>query len=477
MNAFRTYMLTVLLLLCPAVALDAATLPSGPSASWQSSDSAYQRPLRAVLDDLAAQFKVRLKIPAELVDGKILKYADWRLRPWSLEQSLTNVLTPFDLVFVKEFEGVYKIKAFEYARRNEAAGKEYLDYLRTLYDDLPSWEARKHELKSCLQEAVGLYPMPKATGSKPIVTGKRTFDGYTIENVALEVLPGVYTMGSVYKPLKAKKCPIVLNPCGHFGDERYRPDMQCRLAMLAKMGAIAVSYNLFGWGESMLQFKYEWHRTSIAQTIQTLNAIRWMDYLTGLKNADPARIAITGGSGGGSQTMLVTAIDDRITCSVPVVMTSSWFSGGCPCESGMPVHLCGGGTNNAEIAAICAPRPLLIVSDGKDWTSAVPTLEFPFIQRIFGFYGKSDCVENAHFPKEGHDYGVSKRQAVYTFLAKHLILNTQGLLKPDGTFDESNIAIEPKEALYVFGPHGERFPTNAVKDLETLKKVLETSKQ
>ncbi len=443
----------------------------------QNSDSSFQRPLNDVLLDIQTQFNVRLKIPADLVEGKVLKYADWRLRPWSLEQSLKNILQPFDLVFVKEFEGVYKIKAFEYARRSDADGKEFLDYLQTLYNDLPSWEVRKQQLKTSLKDAVGLNPMPKPTGSKPIITSKRVFDGYSVENIALEVLPGVYTMGSVYKPLKAKNCPIVINPCGHFFDERYRADMQYRLAMMAKMGTIAVSYNLFGWGESMLQFKYEWHRRSIAQTIQTLNAIRWIDYMSGLKQADPSRVAITGGSGGGSQTMLVTAIDDRITCSIPVVMTSSSFSGGCPCESGLPVHLCCGGTNNAEIAAMAAPRPLLLISDGKDWTAAVPTLEFPFIRRTFGLYGKESLVENAHFAEEGHDYGISKRQACYAFLAKHFNLNTQKLKKPDETYDESKISIEKKEALYVFGPNGETFPKNAVNDLNTLKTVLEAAKK
>jgi len=467
----RLYILFLLLFGC--LTMQAQT----PFTSSQNSDSAYQRPLNDLLLGIQTQFNVRLKIPADLVEGKMLKYADWRLRPWSLEQSLNNVLKPFDLIFVKELEGVYKIKPFDYARRSEADGKEYLDYLQTLYNDLPTWEARKQQLKIAIQSAVGLNPMPKPTGSKPIITNKRVFDGYTVENIALEVLPGVYTMGSVYKPLKTKNCPIIINPCGHFFDERYRPDMQYRLAMMAKMGAIAVSYNLFGWGESMLQFKYEWHRSSIAQTIQTLNAIRWIDYLTSLKQANPKRIAITGGSGGGSQTMLVTAIDDRITCSIPVVMTSSWFSGGCPCESGLPVHLCCGGTNNAEIAAMCAPRPLLVISDGKDWTAAVPTLEFPFIRRTFGFYGKENMVENAHFPEEGHDYGFSKRQACYAFLAKHFNLNTQNLKKPDGNFDESKIMLEKKEALYVFGPNGETFPKNAVNDLATLKTVLEAAKK
>jgi hypothetical protein len=443
----------------------------------QTSDDMYQRPLRAVLLEIQDQFHVRLIIPKELGNDKILNYADWRRRPWSLEQSLTNVLAPFDMKFVKQSEGVYKIKDFEYPRRVEKDGEDYLNYLTGLYNDLPAWEARKQNLKTEMLKAIGLSPMPKAPGTRPIITNKRVYDGYTVENVALEILPGVYTCGTVYKPLKAKKCPVIINPNGHFGDGRYRSDEQYRCAMQAKMGAISVGYDLFAWGESLLQFDSKWHRKSIAHTIQTLNAIRWIDYLSSLKEADPSRVGITGASGGGSQTMLVTAIDDRITVSVPVVMTSSFFCGGCPCESGMPIHLCGGGTNNAEIAAMCAPRPLMVISDGKDWTSSVPVLEYPFIRRTFGFYGKEDLVENAHFASEGHDYGLSKRQASYAFLAKYLGLNAKAAQDANGKFDESKCTIEKYEALYVFGPKGENFPKNAVRDLETLKKVLEDAKK
>ena len=62
-----------------------------------------------------------------------------------------------------------------------------------------------------------------------------------------------------------------------------------------------------------------------------------------------------------------------------------------------------------------APKPMLIVSDGGDWTSSVPTLEFPYLQRIYGFYGAKEQVRNVHLPKEGHDFGKNKRQAVYDF--------------------------------------------------------------
>jgi hypothetical protein len=200
--------------------------------------------------------------------------------------------------------------------------------------------------------------------------------------------------------------------------------------------------------------------------------MRILDYLLSLKEADKNRVAITGGSGGGSQTMMTTAIDDRITLSVPVVMLSSYHSGGCPCESGMGAHLCGGGTNNAEIAAMAAPRPQLVISDGKDWTQNVPQNEFPFVQRVYGFYGKQELVKNVHLPDEGHDYGPSKRLALYEFLAQHLGLNINAVKDQNGKIDESKVTVEKETTMYVFGEKGERLPANAVKGYEALERIL-----
>jgi len=260
---------------------------------------------------------------------------------------------------------------------------------------------------------------------------------------------------------------IILTPNGHFGDGRYRESEQKRCANLAKMGAIVVSYDLFGWGESALQFPYEYHRSSIAQTIQVLNGKKLLDYLLKLPQADPSRVGITGGSGGGSHSLFLTAIDDRIDVSVPVVMVSSYFSGGCPCESGQPVHLCGYGTNNAEISAMAAPRPQLIISDGQDWTKNVPELEFPFIKNIYSFYDAEEKVKNAHFQEEGHDYKESKRFAMYSFMAEHLGLNLENITNSKGEITE-DVTIESFDELKVFGKNGEKSPNNAIKDIDKL---------
>lgn len=441
--------------------------------SSQNADSLYKRPLKEVLLGIQKQHGVRLKFSPDMVDGRMLTYADWRIRPYSVEQTLANVLAPFDMKAVKEQENTYKIKYYEYPRRTPEEGKEHLTYLLTLYSDSASWEHRRDSLRACMLRALGLSPMPKSPGAKPILTRPRKLAGYRVENFALEVLSGVYVCGSIYKPLKrAGLLPVVLNPNGHFGDGRYRADQQLRCATQARMGAIAVSYDLFAWGESLLQFRETDHRHSIAHTLQTLNAIRILDYLCTLKDADPSRVAITGGSGGGSQTMLISAIDSRIKVSIPVVMLSSYFMGGCPCESGMPVHLCGGGTSNAEMAAMFAPRPQLALSDGKDWTSATPEVELPFLRKVYGFYGKPEQIKNEHFADEGHDYGLSKRKAAYRFLSEHLGLSMGAVTDKNGDVDESPCTIESREAMLVFGANGERLPKNAVKSVDKLPEVF-----
>src|SRR5690606_8015551 len=225
-------------------------------------------------------------------------------------------------------------------------------------------------------------------------------------------------------------------------------------------------------GESGLQFDYSDHRRSLAVTIQTLGALRILDWMLADQQIDEERVGICGGSGGGSQSVLLTALDDRIKLSVPVVSLSSYHFGGCPCECGMPIHAAAGGTNNVELAAMAAPRPQLLISDGHDWTALMPEHDFPYLQKIYAYYGKADYVENVHLPEDGHDFGYSKRKPVYDFITKHFRLDTQGLKNAAGDYDESRCVIEEETALYAFGPNGENLPSNAIKGYENLEKLF-----
>ncbi|GAA3952304.1 hypothetical protein GCM10022246_03250 [Pedobacter ginsengiterrae] len=442
------------------------------SAQTQNTDKFYKKPLVDVLKEIQTRFKVQIKYSEPQVKDKWVNYADWRFRA-DVDETLANVLTPLDMKVNKEKPGVYKLKEYEYYRWEVQDGWAYLDQLGTKYTDQASWEKRKAEIKPELYKALMLSPLPAKINSKPIVTAKRIFDGYSVENIALEILPGVWINGSLYKPLNAKgKIPVVLSPDGHWEKQRYRADCQLRCATIARMGAMAFSYDLFAWGESMLQFKYEDHRRSLAQTVQTLGGIRILDYFTSLKETDTSRIGISGGSGAGSHSILMTAMDDRIKLSAPVVAMSSYFYGGCPCESGMPIHQCGGGTDNVELAAMAAPRPQLLVSDGGDWTAHTPQHDFPYLQKMYGYYGVKDKVENVHLPNEKHDFGINKRIALYDFLNKNFKLNGATVKDKTGKYDESKVTIEKESAMYVFGDKGEKLPKNAVMGFENLEKLF-----
>ncbi|MBO0935026.1 acetylxylan esterase [Fibrella sp. HMF5335] len=342
----------------------------------------------------------------------------------------------------------------------EKRGARKLRQLTKLYTDRATWETRAALIRKGLREGMELPDRPIFAPLQPIRHSLRTMNGYTVENVAFESLPGIFVTGNLYKPVKqAGRTAAVLCPHGHTKeqDARFVEQTQQRCATMARMGAVVFVYDMLDYGDS----KQCVHKLPKALKLQTLNGIRALDFLASLPDVDTARIGMSGESGGGTQTFLLTALDSRVKVSVPVVMVSSYFFGGCACESGMPIHKRPTHeTNNVEIAALAAPRPLLLVSDGGDWTKHTPTVEFPHIQTIYGYYGAANAVENVHLAAEKHDYGPSKRAAAYRFLAKHLGLDLNRILK-NGQIDESpNTLLSPTD-LAVFTPEHPR-PANAV---------------
>ena len=352
----------------------------------------------------------------------------------------------------------------------EAQGKEMLAKFATTYHDKSSWEVRANKIRENILHGLQLSPMPEKTPLNPIIRDKKIMDGYTVENVAFESMPGFWVTGNLYKPLNATgKVPGILCPHGHWDDGRFRDDMQIRCAVMAKMGAIVFAYDMVGYGEST---QSDHKNQPILLKIQTWNSIRSVDFLLSLPGVDSKRIAVTGASGGGTQTFILTAIDPRIAVSAPVVMVSAHFFGGCIGESGMPIHKAPGfQTNNVEIAACAAPRPLLLVSDGSDWTKNTPKVEFPYIRHIYDFYNAGDQVENVHLPNEKHNYGPSKRMAVYDFFIRHLGLQASNVEKDGGNIDESFVKILSKDKLCVFDDSHPR-PTSAVMGDEAVARLF-----
>jgi len=386
-------------------------------ASAQTYETQFRRSVSDIMARVAQRFDVKFKFDMDTTNLS-LPYADFRVRPYSLEQTLDNICKYFDWNWWLQNDGrTYKIKRYEYPRRHTDDGRQMLEWLSKKYSNAQEWEQRRDVLRREVRQLLGIdqYLAGRTQGAKPVFGKVMKHDGYTTQNYSWELYPGEHIFGTIYTSLKKGKKPLIICPDGHW-PSRYRKDEQQRLGTLARMGAICVDFDLYGYGQSKAEVPL--HNVPRAHVYQAACGLLMLDYMAqNRKDVDLERIGVNGGSGGGTHTVLLTLLDPRVSASAPVVHIASHFDGGCPCESGMPVQLAGDGTCEAELACMLAPKPLLVVSDGGDWTASTPQLEFPFMQRIYGFYGAEQNIRNTHLPTEGHNFGPNKRKPVYEFFA------------------------------------------------------------
>jgi hypothetical protein len=310
------------------------------------------------------------------------------------------------------------------------------------------WEARATALRRQVQVAVGLWPMPARGPVTATVHGRIVRDGYTIEQVSFASLPGHYVTGNLYRPTGATgRRPAVLSPHGHWENGRLltqtdavvardlasggektsegaRHPLQARMAGLARLGVVGFMFDMVGYADSSAIT----HRTGFIDAdaelrlqsfmgLQAWNGLRALDFLAALPDVDPARLAITGESGGGTQTFLLSALDSRPIVAVPAVMVSGNMQGGCICENTSLLRI---GTNNIELAALFAPKPLGLTG-ADDWTHDIETLGYPELQKIYGLFGATPSVlaKKFDFP---HNYNQASREFMYTWLNRHMKL-------------------------------------------------------
>ncbi len=317
--------------------------------------------------------------------------------------------------------------------------------------DLPEWQARKHELRQQMRAAMGIWPEPESSDLSPRVFGRIELSDITIDKLLLETRPGLWVACSIYRPRSvAGKLPAVLCPHGHWPDGHVQMDVAvARSYNLARQGYLVVTYDMLGFGDTR-QIRHDsvspaqelWGLT--VSQLQTWDSIRVLDYVASLPEVDTARIACTGASGGGSQTFLLCAIDDRVTVSSPVNMISSHFQGGCICENPPYLRL---DTYNVEIAAMMAPRPMLMVSCSGDWTLNTPWVEYPLIKSIYTLFNQPDHVE-MYRQIANHNYNAKSREAVYQFFDHWLMGHDPGRQladKPVEGFTQSDLRVKPEE--------------------------------
>ena len=331
---------------------------------------------------------------------------------------------------------------------------------------LSEWDVRKDYVRRQILVSQGLWPMPTKMPLKPVIHGRVDCGEYTVEKVYFESAPGFFVTGSLYRPKNIQgKVPGVMFAHGHWQDARLSLDteekvrqeiaigaerfekggrsmFQSLCVQLARMGCVVWQWDMLSDSDS-IQFSRELVHTFARQRpdanktddwglyspqaeahaqsimgLQTWNAVRGLDFLLSLPEIDPERIAITGASGGGTQTILLAAIDDRIKLSFPCVMVSTAMQGGCTCENASLLRI---NTGNVEFAALFAPKPQGM-NTADDWTKELVTKGFPDLQKLYAAHGSKDNVfllRGEHFK---HNYNAVTRSAFYTFLNKHFQL-------------------------------------------------------
>lgn len=284
-----------------------------------------------------------------------------------------------------------------------------------------AWERHRTRVRQQILTAAGLDPMPEKTPLNPQRFGRLERDGYTIEKVLLETWPGFFLGGNLYVPTTPGRHPAVVSPHGHwnYGRLEHQPlaSVPTRAANLARRGHVVFIYDMVGYDDTM-QVPHSFHgrRETLwafgPLGLQLWDSIRAVDFVASLPEVDPTRIGATGASGGGTQTFLLAAVDDRIAYAAPVNMVSAYMQGGSYCENAPGLRY---GLSNLDIAAAFAPKPMLLLSATGDWTSHVPTEEYPAIKRIYDLYGAGDRLTQTQVDAP-HNYNATTRQAVYRFL-------------------------------------------------------------
>ncbi len=332
------------------------------------------------------------------------------------------------------------------------------------YKSLAEWQTRREFLRKQILSAAGLLPLPAKNDLHPQIFGRIEARDYTIEKVLIETLPGLYLAGNLYRPRKAappEGFPAVVSPHGHWVYGRLEhttiASVPARCISLARQGYVVLAIDMAGYNDT-IQTPHDfgdkplealWDFNSLG--LQLWNSIRAVDFLQALPGVNPRMIGATGASGGGTQTFLLSAVDDRVQFSAPANMVSMMYQGGGICENAPSLRL---DTNNAEIAAMMAPRPMLMTGATGDWTRNMQTEEYPTVRAIYDLYGKGSEVES-WFQEAPHNYNQPNREAMYAFFGKHVL----GVNDP-ARFKEGSIRVEKLQDMLVL--MNRKLPDNAV---------------
>jgi hypothetical protein len=329
------------------------------------------------------------------------------------------------------------------------------------YKTLADWQVRSRRLRRQVLMAAGLLPMPEKRPVHAEIFGRVAHKDFTVEKVLLETMPGYWLGGNLFRPVgKEGKRPAVLSPHGHWGYGRLENQQMCSVPLrainLARQGYVVFIYDMVGYNDTIqtphgFGGKREQLWAFGPLGLQTLNSVRALDFIESLDQVDPKRIGVTGASGGGTQTFILTAVDDRVAFSAPVNMISAIMQGGSECENAPGLRI---DTFNVELGALMAPRPMLMISATGDWTKNNLKEEYPAIRSIYALYGKSENLRAVQFDAD-HNYNKDSREAMYRFFAKQAYGDEESK-----EFAEKSSPIDPLEKMLAL--HNRKLPEGAL---------------
>ena len=344
------------------------------------------------------------------------------------------------------------------------------------FTSLDEWNRRASHIRELILESAGLLPMPERTPLNANVFGEIPHPDYIVSKVYFESLPGFFVTGNLYRPVGDGPFPAILSPHGHWAYGRLENSATAsvpgRAISLARQGFVVFTHDMVGYNDSQ-QLE---HRTfggprenlwglSMAG-LQLWNGIRALDFLESLPYVRRDAIGATGASGGGTQVFLLAAIDERVAVAAPVNMISLHMQGGCLCENQPGLRL---DTNNVEIAATIAPRPLLMVSATGDWTKNTMQQEYPAVRALYTLRGAADRVHAVQFDAP-HNYNRDSREAVYAWMARWLQNAPADVRREEKTFTPN-----PLPDLLVF--HERTMPANAVTAAQLTENWIEAARR
>ncbi|HUS81412.1 MAG TPA: alpha/beta hydrolase family protein, partial [Armatimonadota bacterium] len=341
------------------------------------------------------------------------------------------------------------------------------------------WRETQDERRRQWLEMLGLWPLPERTPMEPTITGTLERDGYVVEKLHFQAVPGCYTTANLYRPPEVTEpLPCVIYHCGHGGLGKATAHYQAQGPYWARHGYVAIILDTIEIGEGQGDHhgiyrggRWDWlSRGYTPSGTETWIGMRALDYLATREDCDAERVGITGISGGGAISWWQGAADERVKIVAPVCQTGSVemlvadriLDGHCDCAV----------WNNwyqfcwPDIGALICPRPLLVCNGTDDgiWRPYAFRESVHRIKQLYEMLGIGDrCMLLDEIVP--HSYTPTSRKTIMRWFNRHL--------KGDDTpvTDDITDYQEPEENLLVFP--GERPPDDMPRVWEVLVPVAQ----